>query len=78
MAQAPRPLRSDDATRCAQVAWVKELHPADESYTSCYDSHGLLGPRTLLAHGIYLQPAERALLKARGASDAQCSAPDAQ
>merc|ERR1740130_2617724 len=25
-----------------EVEWVKELHPSEASYTTCYDSHGLL------------------------------------
>lgn len=35
------------------------------SYAEVYDRAGLLGPRTLLAHGVHLEDAELALLKRR-------------
>jgi len=55
-----------------EIEWVKSLHPAKESYASCYDYPGLLGRRTVLAHGVYLGESERALLKSRGASVSHC------
>ena len=55
-----------------EVAWVKELHPGDSSYTAVYDSHGLLGPKTILAHGVYLDGRERALLHAKRATVSHC------
>jgi guanine deaminase len=55
-----------------EVEWVSNLHPEEESYTAVYDTHGLLGERTLLAHGVYLEPKERILLRERGATVAHC------
>jgi len=55
-----------------EIEWVKSLHPTKESYASCYDYPGLLGRRTVLAHGVYLGESERALLKSRGASVSHC------
>ena len=55
-----------------EVAWVKELHPECEHYAGVYDAAGLLTPRTILAHGVYLTAAERALLKARGSTVSHC------
>jgi guanine deaminase len=42
-----------------EVAWIRELFPDCNDYVDVYDRHGLLGPRALFAHGIYLSEAER-------------------
>lgn len=46
----------------AEVAWMRELFPEREHYTDVYSHYGLLGERTVLAHGIYLSHAELRLL----------------
>ena len=38
----------------AEIARVRELFPEALDYTDVYDRAGLLGPRTLLAHGVHL------------------------
>jgi len=55
-----------------ELAWVRELFPECATYTEVYDRAGLLGPRTLLGHGIHLEPGERALLRAAGAGIVHC------
>ena len=55
-----------------EIEWVRSLHPLEESYTACYDSPGLLTPRTILAHGVYLGEQERAVLRSRGSSISHC------
>jgi guanine deaminase len=55
-----------------EVAWVKELFPSARSYLDVYHRFGLLGPRAVLAHGIYLDDQDRAQLAASGASIAFC------
>ena len=57
-----------------EVAWVRELCPESESYASVYDTYGLLGPRTVMAHCIYLTDSEAELLKSRGTFIAHCPA----
>jgi len=37
-----------------QVKWMSELFPECKNYTDVYDRSGLLGPKTVLAHCIYL------------------------
>ncbi|MEZ5649269.1 MAG: guanine deaminase [Burkholderiaceae bacterium] len=51
-----------------EVAWVAKLFPADRSYLSVYDRHGLLGPRSVFAHGIWLDDQDHAMLVDRGGS----------
>lgn len=52
----------------AEVAWVRELYPERRNYLEVYDAAGLVGERSLFAHGIWLDDAERArLARARGA-----------
>jgi guanine deaminase len=46
----------------AEVAWMRELFPEREHYTDIYSHYGLLGDRTVLAHGIHLSHAELRLL----------------
>ncbi len=55
-----------------ELAWVQALFPEAAHYTDVYHRMGLLGPRTLLAHGIHLSPEERAILKASGSHLVHC------
>jgi len=50
-----------------EVRWVAELFPQARSYLDVYERHGLLNTRSVLAHGIWLDDADRALLRERGA-----------
>lgn len=55
-----------------EVAWVAKLFPSDASYLSTYARHGLLGPRSILGHGIWLDDQDRAMLADSGAAIAFC------
>ncbi|MFZ2987382.1 guanine deaminase, partial [Ideonella sp.] len=55
-----------------EVRWVAELFPAARSYLDVYAHYGLLGPRAMLAHGIWLDDTDRALLRETGAAIAHC------
>jgi guanine deaminase len=56
----------------AEIAWVKELCPADCDYLGVYERHGLLGPKTILAHAIHVDNAMLDRVAAAGAILAHC------
>jgi guanine deaminase len=55
-----------------EIAWVKELYPKHASYLAVYDSFGLLREKSVYAHCIHFDDADRALMKARGAAAVVC------
>ncbi|TAK94837.1 MAG: guanine deaminase [Aquabacterium sp.] len=50
-----------------EVQWVASLFPDARSYLDVYDRDGLIGSRGVLAHGIWLDERDRAVLRERGA-----------
>ena len=56
----------------AEVAWITELFPQARSYLDVYAGHGLLNERAVLAHGIWLDDTDRAVLHSTGAQIAFC------
>ena len=51
----------------AEVEWVRSLFPEARSYLDVYARAGLLHPRSVLAHGIWLDDNDRAVLQGSGA-----------
>lgn len=51
----------------AEVQWVRELFPEARSYLDVYARAGLLHRHSVLAHGIWLDDDDRAVLRERGA-----------
>jgi len=51
-----------------EIAWVRQLYPQARSYLDVYHRYGLLRERTVYAHGIYLDDADRALLRDTGSA----------
>jgi guanine deaminase len=51
----------------AEVRWVRELFPEARSYLDVYAAAGLLHAKSVFAHGIWLDDADRAALAAAGA-----------
>lgn len=65
-------IQSHVAENKDEIAWVRSLYPKARSYAAVYEQFGLLRPRSVYAHGIYLDDADRALFAESGASIAVC------
>lgn len=65
-------LQTHVAENVEEVRWVRQLFPDARSYLDVYARHGLLGPRSVLAHGIWLDDDDRRRLAAAGAHIAFC------
>ncbi|MEO8080659.1 MAG: guanine deaminase [Caldimonas sp.] len=60
-------LQTHLAENRAEVRWVHELFPDARSYLDVYANVGLLHARSVFAHGIWLDDADRAAIAAAGA-----------
>lgn len=56
----------------SEIAFTLQLFPNCTSYADVYDKHGLLGPRTILAHAVHLSEQEVRLVRERGAGVSHC------
>ena len=56
----------------AEIAWVKRLFPRRNGYLDVYDRYGLVGPRTIYGHGIWLTERELRRCHEVGAAIAHC------
>jgi guanine deaminase len=65
-------VQSHVAENTDEIAWVRELYPTARSYLSVYDGFGLLRERSVYAHGIHIDSADRALMARSGAAVAVC------
>lgn len=65
-------LHTHVAENKAEVAWVQELFPDSRSYLDVYHQHGLLKPRSVMAHCIYLDEADKQCMAETGAAVAFC------
>lgn len=65
-------IQSHVAENKAEIAWIAALFPEFRSYLDVYDQFGLLRDRSIYAHCIYLDDADRARLTASGATPAFC------
>lgn len=65
-------LQSHVAENLGEVQWVKSLFPWSRSYLDVYDHFGLLGDRSVYAHCIHLDDADRACMAHSGATVSFC------
>ena len=65
-------LQSHLAESRREVAWVRELFPERKGYLDVYDHYGLLGPRAIYGHGIWLTERELRRCHDTGTSIAHC------
>ena len=56
----------------AECAWVRELFPQSRSYIDVYDSYGMLRPRAMYGHCIWLDEEDRRRMAETGAAAAIC------
>lgn len=68
------PIQTHISENYNEMALVKSLFPDHDHYTHVYDDHGLLGPKTVLAHAIHLSEDEAELIKKREAKISHCPA----
>lgn len=61
-------IQSHVAENLAEVAWIRELFPASRSYLDVYDRYGLLRPRAVYAHCIYLDEHDRQRMAQTGST----------
>lgn len=61
----------------AEVATVAELFPQSAHYLDTYDRHGLLGPRSVLAHNVHPTAPELVRMAETGTSVAHCPSSNA-
>ncbi len=55
-----------------ECEWVAELYPESKNYLDVYDKFGLLGRRSVFAHGIHLSEGEWCRLKQTDSTIAHC------
>ncbi|HWJ93883.1 MAG TPA: guanine deaminase, partial [Telluria sp.] len=65
-------IQSHVAENVDEVAWARQLFPWARSYLAIYEQFGLLRERSVYAHCIHLDDADRALMRERGAAAAVC------
>ena len=66
------PIQTHLSENASEIALVRTLFPSHTSYSHVYDTHGLLTPKTVLAHCVHLSPDERSLLKKTGSKVSHC------
>jgi len=55
-----------------EIGWVGQLFPEQRNYLDVYDAHGLVGQRSVFAHGLHLEDAECMRLAEAGSAVAFC------
>ncbi|SFM26908.1 guanine deaminase [Rugamonas rubra] len=65
-------LQTHVAENTDEVAWVKSLFPQARSYMDVYDRYGMLRPRSMYAHCIWLDDADRQRMSETGSAISIC------
>jgi guanine deaminase len=68
------PVQSHLSENRNEIAWVKQLSPDSRHYAGAYDRFGMLGENAVMAHAVYPEDEEIALLKERRTMVAHCPA----
>lgn len=70
--QTGLPVQTHVSENTDEKGLVAQLYPEAASYTAVYDEHGLLTPRTILAHAVHISEDEARLIAARAAKVSHC------
>ncbi|ROT40736.1 guanine deaminase [Sodiomyces alkalinus F11] len=73
-AETDLPIQTHISENLPEIDLVRSLFPGSSSYAAVYDDHGLLTPRTVLAHAVHLSDEEADLVARRGAKVSHCPA----
>ena len=65
-------LQTHVAENTDEVAWVKSLFPKARSYMDVYDHYGMMRPRAIYAHCIWLDDADRARMAETQSAVSMC------
>ncbi|HVK93641.1 MAG TPA: guanine deaminase [Noviherbaspirillum sp.] len=65
-------LQTHVAENTDEVAWIKSLFPQARSYLDVYDHYGMLRPRAMYAHCIWLDDRDRARMRETQSAAAVC------
>ena len=65
-------VQSHVAENQREIAWIRELFPKRKGYLDVYDHFGLLGPRAIYGHGIWLDEHELERCHDTGTAIAHC------
>jgi guanine deaminase len=60
------------AENLQELEVVRQMHPKESDYTQVYETCGLLGPRTIMGHAIYLSAREYEALASTNTKIAHC------
>ncbi|XP_059175102.1 guanine deaminase-like [Physella acuta] len=66
------PVQTHISENVGEIELVSQLFPDTRSYTEVYDRAGLLGSKTILAHGVHLSRDELRLIKDRDSGISHC------
>jgi guanine deaminase len=66
-------LQTHVAENADEVAWAKALYPTARSYLDVYDRYGMLRPRAMFAHCIWLDDTDRARIAETQSSVSICA-----
>lgn len=66
-------LQTHVAENTDEVAWVKSLFPKARSYLDVYDHYGMMRPRAMYAHCIWLDDADRARMAQTQSAVSMCA-----
>lgn len=66
------PVQTHISENHGEIQLVKDLFPESKHYTDVYDTHGLLGPKTILAHCVHLSDGERDIIRERETKVSHC------